>query len=239
MTNDNRIFLWKGRIRVHLFIDCAIHYSDWGIVHCIFSGIQTYAKLIRNREKCQSELIFSWDEVICRREAMQSALLVSLVISCPEMYFNSVEDTVSAISYGSSSFSPSLPLFFVSFSSSGLLLGDEDPTKDCAWVVQGLRGGIREARRRLVRCGTLSLKYPEVFFPRNCRSPSFLGSLNGPGYPGRIEKLPSCFTSLSLSSSLSFQPVFLALVPFFLRFCSRSNLYAPPPRKQPPITRQR
>lgn len=111
------------------------------------------------------------------------------------------------------------PFLSFSFSSSGLLLGDVDPTKDCAWVAQGLRGGIREARRRLVRCGTLSLKYPEVFFPRNCRSPSFLGSLNGPGYPGRIEKLPLC--SLSLSSSLSlfsFQPVSLALVPFFSPF---------------------
>lgn len=109
---------------------------------------------------------------------------------------------------------PSLPPFcpypfFSSFSSSSLLLGDVDPAKDCAWVVQGLRGGIREARRRLVRCGTLSLKYPEVFFPRNCRSPSFLGSLNGPGYPGRIEKLP--LRSISLSFSFPLFSLFLSL----------------------------
>lgn len=87
-------------------------------------------------------------------------------------------------------------------------------------IVRGLRGGIREARRRLVWCGTLSLKYPEVFFPRNCRSPSFLGSLNGPGYPGRIEKLPprSIFLSL-LSSPLSlFDLSFLLSLPFFSPF---------------------
>lgn len=75
-------------------------------------------------------------------------------------------------------------------------------------------GGIREARRRLVRCGTLSLKYPEVFFPRNCRSPSFLGSLNGPGYPRRIEKLPSLSISLFLSFPLSLQRAFFS--PFLL-----------------------
>lgn len=118
---------------------------------------------------------------------------------------------------------PSLPPFcpypfFSSFSSSGLLLGDVDPAKDCAWVVQGLRGGIREARRRLVRCGTLSLKYPEVFFPRNCRSPSFLGSLNSPGYPGRIEKLP--LRSISLSFSFPLFPLFLSLFnPSFSLLC--------------------
>ena len=98
-----------------------------------------------------------------------------------------------------------------------LLLGDVDPTKDCAWDA-GVEGGIREARRRLVWCGTLSLKYPEVFFPRNCRSLSFLGSLNGPGYPGRIEKLPLCSISLFSFFFLSFQLVLFALVPFFSPF---------------------
>jgi len=133
--------------------------------------------------------------------------------------------------------------FSFSFSSFGLLLRDVDSAKDCAWVVQGIEGGIREAWRRLVWCGTLSLKYPEVFFPRNCRSPSFLGSLNGLGYPGRIEKLPSRSISFSSSSSSSSFSLSLFLSPFnlfhfFFRFCLRSNLYAPPPRKQPPITRR-
>lgn len=79
---------------------------------------------------------------------------------------------------------------------------------------------VREARRRLVRRGTLSLKYPEVFFPRNCRSLSFPGSLNGSGYPGRIEKLPplSLFLPFSLPLSLSLY-LFLSLsLPFCLCF---------------------
>lgn len=98
--------------------------------------------------------------------------------------------------------------------------GRRGSAKGCAWVVWRLTkeggggGGIREARRRLVRCGTLSLKYPEVFFPRNCRSPSFLASLNGPGYPGRIEKLPLHALSLSLSHRF-----------FYLAF-SRSHFFS-------------
>lgn len=96
------------------------------------------------------------------------------------------------------------PVFSFSSGSSGLFSRE---TWILRRIVRGFeewgRGGIREARRRLVRRGTLSLKYPEVFFPRNCRSPSFLGSLNGPGYPRRIEKLPPHSISLSFLSPLS------------------------------------
>lgn len=117
-----------------------------------------------------------------------------------------------------------LPFLFLSFSfSSGLLLGDVDLTKDCAWDA-GVEGSIREARRRLVWCGTLSLKYPEVFFPRNCRSLSFLRSLNGPGYPGRIEKLPPCSISLfSLFSLLSTCP--FCSHTFFFSVSAREAIY--------------
>lgn len=97
------------------------------------------------------------------------------------------------------------------------LLGDP-LAEGCAWIVwdrEGWEDGIREPRRRLVRYGTLSLKYPEVFFPRNCRSSSFLGSLNGPEYLGRIEKLPP--RSLFLRLLLPF-PFYLALVSFFPPF---------------------
>lgn len=118
--------------------------------------------------------------------------------------------------------SPPSPSLF--FSSSGLFLRDVNPTEGCAGCAGG---GIREARRRLVRCGTLSLKYPEVFFPRNCRSPSFLGSLNGPGYPGRIEKLPACSLSLFLSFSLSLSFLLIFLVPasFFFYVSPREAIY--------------
>lgn len=212
------------------------------IVHCIFSGVRTHAKLIHKGYREMSERAYflvgrsylqTGSRAVCS-SCEPSYILPGDVFQFGRRYCLCYFIWISLLL---------LPLSFLSFSfaSSGLLLGDVDPTKDCAWVAQGLRGGIREARRRLVRCGTLSLKYPEVFFPRNCRSPSFLGSLNGPGYPGRIEKLPLCSIPLSLSLPLSlfFQSVSLALVPFFLRFCSRSNLYAPPPRKQPPITRRR
>ena len=111
---------------------------------------------------------------------------------------------------------PFLPTLF-------LLLGDVDPTKDCAWDA-GVEGGIREARRRLVWCGTLSLKYPEVFFPRNCRSLSFLGSLNGPGYPGRIEKLPLCSISLFFLFSLLSTCPFCSQT-FFFSVSAREAIY--------------
>lgn len=143
----------------------------------------------------------------------QSVFLMSLVISGPEMYFNSVEDTVSSISYVDLHSPSSLHLSL--FLSLDLLMGDVDPAKGmcvgCATAEEETGDGIREARRRLVRRGTLSLKYPEVFFPRNCRSPSFLGSLNGSGYPERIEKLPPLFLSLYLSFSFSyfFSPLLL------------------------------
>jgi len=176
----------------------------------------------------------------------QSVSLVSLVISGPEMYFNSVEDIVSFLYFIWIVLPPALLLLFSlpPMSSLGIF-----PPNGSAWVAHGTEGdegGIREARRRLVRYGTLSFKYPEVFFPRNCRSSSFLGSLNGPGYPERIEKLPLLSLSLSLSLSLLLSlflrpspSFYLALVPFAPpRFSSRSNLYAPPPRKQPPITRR-
>lgn len=67
MTNDNKISLWEERIRIYSFMDCVIHHSrlKLSIVHCIFSDVRAHAKLIRNTGKCQSELIFSWDEVIC------------------------------------------------------------------------------------------------------------------------------------------------------------------------------
>lgn len=102
-------------------------------------------------------------------------------------------------------------------------MGDVDSAKGmcvgCAATEEEARGGIREARRRLVRRGTLSLKYPEVFFPRNCRSPSFLGSLNGSGYPGRIEKLPPRSPFLSL-----FYPSF-SLSYFFLSVSPHEAIY--------------
>lgn len=96
----------------------------------------------------------------------------------------------------------------------------------------GVSKGVGEGSRwftqqRLVQGVTLSLKYPEVFFPRNFYVSFFPPSLNSLGYPARIEKLPcSLFPTF----------VFPSYSPFS---CSRSNLYAPPPCKQPPITRGR
>lgn len=129
------------------------------------------------------------------KRARSLFLSASLVISGREMYFNSVEDTVSAISYGSR---PLLLLFpvlvslFFRFFLASLSLWETWilRAKGCACRLRARAAGrrgkgregclvyTREARRRLVRRGTLSLKYPEVFFPRNCRSSSFLGSLS-------------------------------------------------------------
>lgn len=159
-------------------------------------------------------LFFLWDKVIYRPGSRTVCFSREPSYRYLAQRCISIQSKILSLLFHMDLSPPSPSLFF---SSSGLFLRDVNPTEGCAGCAGG---GIREARRRLVRCGTLSLKYPEVFFPRNCRSPSFLGSLNGPGYPGRIEKLPACSLSLFLSFSLSLSFLLIFLVPasFFSTF---------------------